>query len=307
VKSLKSLFICKICVLFLLFASGFLLVSCVAPEKKSGEVNYINNHGYGANISALLSQASKSIYRIELNVMFKIGKTKGQTGGTGIAFAVDKHHLFTADHLTHIDTITIDTPIGPLSGPLRDEDITKQWMAIVRDDGSKWPVRVIYQDKENDFAVLESRNALVDPIYTIGNSDKLNLLDTIMILTDFGTGMRVSVGHIAQRSITRYERTGKLESNRSNIFGFSAIIAPGDSGSPIFVMKNGRLEVGGITSFMINPISGLGYGTKITSAVELLYVHNDHTPWVHPLLHKEILSSKSEKIFYNIDRENDDY
>ncbi len=272
--------------LFILIVSSFFLFSCVSPEKKVAAVNYINDHGYGTNISDLLAQASKSIYRIELNVVYKVDGKNRSAIGTGIAFAVDNHRLFTADHLTHMDYYEIDTPFGRMRVDIKKEDKVKKWMSIVRDDGSKWPVKIIYRDKKNDFAVLESTNEIVDPIYTIGNSDRFKLLDTVISVSDFGAGLSARLGHISQLNMRRYDPKGKLKLADNNIFGFTAVIAQGDSGSPIFVVKGGKLEVGGITSFIILPISGIGYGIKITPIMELLYAHREHTSWVAPLLYK---------------------
>lgn len=288
--------------LFTLIVSGFLLISCVSPEKKVAAVNYINDHGYGTNISALLAQASKSIYRIQLNLVYKQGGKKQESVMTGIAFAVDNRRLFTAAHLTHMNYTDIDTPFGMMRRTIEKKDKLKEWISIVRDDGSKWPLKVIYTDEKNDFAVLESMNEVVAPIYKIGNSDKFNLLDTIISVSDFGIGMSTRLGHIAQTSIVKYDNSGKQYFIDRNFFGFTSVIARGDSGSPIFVMRDGRLEVGGITSFIMTPISGIGYGVKITPIMELLYADSEHTSWVAPLLKKQILSSKPEKIFYNIDK-----
>ncbi len=269
--------------LLALIISGFLLISCVPFEKKVKAVNYINNHDYGTDIANLITQASKSIYRIRLDVEYEVGGRKESNSTAGIAFAIDKHRLFTVNHVTYMDYYEINTPFGRMKMEIEKEDKIKEWLFIVRNDGSKWPVKIIYQDKKNDFAVLESMNALVDPIYTIGNSDKFRILDTVISVSDFGAGLSARLGHISQ---LKYIPEGKLNLTNNNIFGFTAVIAPGDSGSPIFVVKGGKLEVGGITRFIIRPINGMGFGIKITPIMELLYAHPKHAQWVFPLLYK---------------------
>jgi hypothetical protein len=163
------------------------------------------------------------------------------------------------------------------------EDKTKEVTSMVLDDGSRQPLRVAYRDGEMDFAVLESGKPLTPPNYSIGNAADFRVANTVILASNFQTGLNIRIGRVTQIDFVRYGSKGELAEKKDEIFGISTVVSEGDSGSPILFLRDGKLELGGITSFIVLPARGLGYGLKITPVIEKLKETREHD-WILPLL-----------------------
>jgi len=201
-----------------------------------------------------------------------------------MAFSLDEKHLLTAKHVTSIDTIQIQTPFGLMSIPLLLEAKIDESTSIIFDDGSRIPVRVIYRDKEMDFAVLEAEKKIQPPIYPIGNSKDFKIANLVILPANFQTGLNIRIGHITQLDFVRYGPEGEVTDTKDDIFGISAVVSEGDSGAPIMLLRDGKIELGGLVNFIIPPARGLGYGLKINPIIEKLKSNRETQEWILFLL-----------------------
>jgi len=267
-------------VLLLLVFSG-----CVSTLDHAGKDGaYDNSHIYAKDIHNVLTEVAKSIYRVETSTTFLIGEEKSSLKAVGMAFSLDNRHLLTARHVTTIDTFQVETPYGLLSLPLHPERKLEETTSLVFDDGSRAPLTVIYRDTELDFAVLRAEKDIHPPFYVIGNSDDFRIVSQVILPANFQTGLSIRLGHITQLDFVRYGPDGEVASQNSHIFGISAVVSEGDSGSPILLLRDGQIELGGLVSFIVLPARGLGYGVKINSILERLKADKEQRSWVLPLL-----------------------
>jgi len=270
----------RLCLFFMLS-----MVGCSPnyfPSATDGE--YDNTHIHTNDIHRVLGDVVKSIYRVETSTTFNIGDEKSTLKAVGMAFSLDNRHLLTAKHVTSIDSFQVETPYGLLSLPIPPKVKIEETTSIVFDDGSRVPLRVVYRDTELDFAVLVAEKEVYPPPYVIGNSDDFKIVSQIILPANFQTGLSIRLGYITQLDFVRYGPNGEVAALNDNIFGISAVVSEGDSGSPILLIRDGKVELGGLVSFIVLPARGLGYGLKINPILEKLKAEKNQKAWLEPLL-----------------------
>lgn len=201
-----------------------------------------------------------------------------------MAFSLDEKHFLTAKHVTSIDIIRVQTPFGLISIPLLPEEKIEETTSIIFDNGSRLPLKIIYRDKEMDFAVLEAEKRIHPPGYPIGNSKDFRIANLVILPANFQTGLNIRIGYITQLNFVKYGPEGEVADTRDDIFGISAVVSEGDSGAPIMLLRDGTIELGGLVNFIIPPARGLGYGLKISPIIEKLKSHRQTQEWILFLL-----------------------
>lgn len=146
------------------------------------------------------------------------------------------------------------------------------------------PLRVVYRDTELDFAVLAAEKEVRPPPYAIGNSDDFKIVSQVILPANFQTGLSIRLGYITQLDFVRYGPNGEVAAQNDNIFGISAVVSEGDSGSPILLIRDGKVELGGLVSFIVLPARGLGYGLKINPILKKLKAEKTQKAWLQPLI-----------------------
>jgi len=259
-------------------------VGC-APYYRAGvDGKYDNSAIFIDSLDEVLGEVAKSIYRIETSTRFKVNKDIGSLKKAGMAFSLDEKHLLTAKHVTSIDTFMVQTPYGLMSVPLPPEAKIEETTIIVFDDGSRIPVRVIYRDEEMDFAVLEAEKKVNAPWYSMGNSEDFRFANLAILPSNFQTGQNIRIGYITQLDFVKYGPKGEVADKKEEIFAISTVVCEGDSGSPILLVRDGKIELGGLVSFIIPFARGLGYGLKINPIIEKLKTQKENQRWILPLL-----------------------
>ena len=262
----------------------FLFFGC-APHLSGGmDGKYDSSHIYMDSIDVTLSTVAKSVYRIETITSFKVGDVSSTLKIVGMGFSLDNKHILTAKHVTSIDTYQVQTPFGLMTFPLSPEDKLEETTALVFDDGFRDPVRVIYRDDELDFAVLETEKGVNPPAYSIGDSRDFKIVNVVIVPANFQTGLNIRLGYVTQLDFVQYGPKGEVARRSDNIFGVSAVVSEGDSGSPILFLRDGKMELGGLVSFIVLPARGLGYGLKINPIIEKLKNHKGNQEWILPLV-----------------------
>lgn len=266
---------------------GLPIAGCTPYFRAGVDGKYDNSHIHVDSIDEVLSRVIRSIYRIETSTKFKMEKGISTLKIAGMAFSFDENHLLTAGHVTSIDTYQVRTPFGLMSFSISPEDKIEETTCLVFDDGSRVPVKVIYRDKEMDFAVLEMEKEVIPPYYSIGNSDDFRIANLVILPANFQTGLNIRIGYITQLDFIRYGPKGEVAEKNNNIFGISTVVSGGDSGAPILLLRDGKIELGGIVTFIVLPARGLGYGLKITPVIERLKSQRGDQRWILPLLGTE--------------------
>ena len=70
----------------------------------------------------------------------------------------------------------------------------------------------------------------------------------VTLIGNFQTGLNIRTGYVTQLNFVRYGARGEVSNINENLFGISAVTVEGDSGGPIFLLRGGRFELGGIVT-----------------------------------------------------------
>lgn len=257
---------------------------CTAYMRAGMDGRYDDSNIHMASAGRVLEEVIRGIYRIETSTAFRVGDDVSNLRIVGIAFSVDANHLLTAKHVTRIEEYPVRTPFGLIRLRIAPEDKIREVTSIVEDDGSRIPLQVIYRDDSLDFAVLKADQPLESPRFSMGSSEDFRVANLVILPSNFQTGWNIRMGHVTQLEFVRYGEKGEVSERNPDIFGISAVVSEGDSGSPILLVRDGKVELGGIVSFIVLPARGLGYGLKIDPVMERLKARADMLPWVEPLL-----------------------
>ncbi|MGB2828562.1 MAG: serine protease [Dehalococcoidales bacterium] len=218
----------------------------------------------------LLTQAAKSVYTIYTAATLKPSEGQegeGQTSSIiGNAFAIGKRRLLTANHLAVIDNYIVYTPYGVMALPITSEDKLKEESWLILDNGSRIPAKVIYNDGELDFAILETKDDISIPVYSIGNSDEFSLLDQIFMISNMASGQCIKPGYIMQLSSVIKDEDLKITEYNNDMFGIYLSCQQGNSGSPLFIMQDNQLKIVGLVS--LGNLIDSGVGVKINSIMD---------------------------------------
>lgn len=264
-----------------------LIVGCTPQLKGGMDGEYDSSHIYMDSIDKTLAKVAKSVYRIETVTIFQVGDELSTLKVAGMGFSLDNRHLLTAKHVTSIENYQVQTPFGVMVFPLPQEDKIRETTSLVFDNGSRDPVKVIYRDKDLDFAVLETEKGVTPPGYPIGDSNDFQVMNEVIVPANFQTGLSIRLGYVTQLDFIQYGEKGEVAKRTENIFGISAVVSEGDSGSPILFLRDGKIELGGLVSFIVLPARGLGYGLKINPIVEKLRSENESRMWILPLVRNQ--------------------
>jgi hypothetical protein len=96
------------------------------------------------------------------------------------------------------------------------------------------------------------------------------MANAVILPSNFHRGLDIRLGYVTQLDFIQYGPNGEIAEKNENIFGISAVISEGESGAPILFLRDGKVELGGIVSFIVLPARGLGYGLKINPLIERL-------------------------------------
>ena len=259
----KSSIILVIVILFLAVLSGCSpLISKVAPR------HYENSPIHIDPSKKELELIASNVFRIQTSLKFRMGDFTPTVGAIGLATSLDPHHLLSTRHVVKIKSFQIITPSGPVEFQIPDDQKLEEETSIILDDGSRIKLQVVYSDEEKDFALLRAEKTIHHFPFTIGNSDDLKIGNFVFLFGNFQTGLNIRTGYVTQLNFVRYGARGEISSINENLFGISAVTVEGDSGAPIFLLRDGRFELGGMVTFLVLQARGLGFGVKINSIMD---------------------------------------
>jgi serine protease Do len=142
--------------------------------------------------------------------------------------------------------------------------------SVITNSGQEYPVRQIYQDPNNDLAILKIDASNLDPI-KLGDSSRLRLGETVVAI---GTPLGEFTNTVTQGIISglgrgivagsRYE--GYVE-KLDNVIQTDAAINPGNSGGPLI---NSLGEVIGINTAVSQEGQNIGFAIPVNVVRQLL-------------------------------------
>jgi hypothetical protein len=215
-----------------------------------------------------LELIASNVFRIQTSLKFRMGDFTPTVGAVGLATSLDQHHLLTTRHVVKITSFQIITPLGPVEFQIADDQKLEEETFIVLDDGSRIKSQIVYSDEEKDFALLRAEKEIHHFPFLIGNSDDLKIGNFVFLFGNFQTGLNIRAGYVTQLNFVRYGVRGEISNINENLFGISAVTVEGDSGAPIFFLRDGGFELGGMVTFLVPQARGLGFGVKINPIMD---------------------------------------
>ncbi|OGP71534.1 MAG: hypothetical protein A2W09_01235 [Deltaproteobacteria bacterium RBG_16_50_11] len=248
-------------IVILLFA--VLLSGCSSFVGKGSFRPYENSPIHMDPKKKELDLIASNVFRIQTSLKFKLGEFTPTVSAIGLAISLDPYHLLTTRHVVKIKSFQMITPLGPIELQIPDDQKLEEETSLLLDDGSRIKSHVVYSDEEKDFALLKTEEKIHHIPFTIGNSDDFKIGDFVFLFGNFQTGLNIRTGYVTQLNFVRYGERGEVSTTNETLFGISAVTVEGDSGAPIFLLRNGRFELGGIVTFLVPQARGLGFGVKI--------------------------------------------
>jgi S1-C subfamily serine protease len=270
------------------------LVGCSASQQQAERPGprpdgKYDNHTYLVDPSRMdLKQVMDSFVSLYNVTEFKTEDgaiVQKQKSGSGVI--LDGRFVLTVEHVVVQDKYTVDSPLGEIQVPAEkvSEETYFEWK------GEKVLLRPVYKNPDEDVALLEIVSDVRPPSfpYQIGNSDELKVGNFVYVVGNpLSTGMNVREGIVsATKSPSGLTVVGV---NPSHTFMVSNGLMPGDSGSPIIAVRDGRYELVGISQGTITGNTRLSWGIRVNVIRGLL--HTAHAvpedKWQMP---KKVLAS----------------
>lgn len=136
---------------------------------------------------------------------------------------------------------------------------------IFTNDGKKYPAKVLAKDPVQDLAVIKIEEADSFPFASLGDSDKLQLGQTVITIGNALGEYRntVSVGVISGLGRTITASSGDIIETLEDIIQTDAPINQGNSGGPLLNLKG---EVIGINTATVLDAQSIGFSIPINKA-----------------------------------------
>jgi S1-C subfamily serine protease len=185
--------------------------------------------------------------------------------GSGVI--LDGRYVLTVEHVVVQNGYSVSTPFGPIQvlAEKISEETYFQWK------NKKYPLRMVYKNKDEDIALLEILSEVRPPSfpYQIGNSDDLRVGNFVYVVGNpLSIGINVREGIVSATKAPPGISASGVEPR--HMFMVSNGLMPGDSGSPIIAIRDGRFELVGISQGTISQNTRLSWGIRINVIRNLL-------------------------------------
>ncbi len=201
-----------------------IVISKAVPQLK---VSYVNPFGEDPLFRG---------FGIQIPVYQQVGTTTQKVGaGTGLIIRSDGY-IVTNRHVA--------------------SDLNAQYTALLS-TGAQKPARVVYQDRDNDIAILKIDGTSY-PAAPLGDSSRLALGETVAAignaLGEYNNSVSVGVVSGINRTIEAADETGNVE-KLTGILQTDAAINPGNSGGPLLDLDGNVVGINVATVIGSNSIS----------------------------------------------------
>ena len=127
-------------------------------------------------------------------------------------------------------------------------------------------IQAVAQNEKKDLAIISAPKLRHRPLsYSIGNSNDLER-QNLLLVVGFPDGL---FKNVTRGYVTSVNDSKLTSDDPKDAFIFDASISPGNSGGGIFAVRDGKLELVGITSAMYLGANDLYVGVKINGVSEV--------------------------------------
>ncbi len=274
----------------------FLLASCTASNqqaKRSGPRpdKLYDNNTYLVDPSRMdLARVMASFVPLSTKTKFEMTdgeSVEQQKMGSGVVLG--GRYVLTVEHVIVQNGYTINSPFGTIQIPAKkiSEETFFRWK------NKDYLLRTVYINKEEDIALLEIVSEARPPSfpYELGNSDDLRVGNFVYVVGNpLSIGINVREGIVSSTKAPAGISVVGVEPR--HMFMVSNGLMPGDSGSPIIAIRDGRFELVGISQGTIAQNTRLGWGIRINVIRDLLHASRavPMNKWAMPKKETELTS-----------------
>jgi S1-C subfamily serine protease len=213
-----------------------------------------------------------SIYFLHTDTEFKLEDGEVITAeleGTGV-LVLDRY-IITVSHAVSHDSLQVEmvTPMGIQRIDVPAEKLCEE--TYLNLGGSRIRLEEVVKGKEDDIAIFKVPDGLqlVSFPYEIGNSDELQVGHFIYVIGNpMNYGINVREGIVS--SLVAPEAIAAILPRYDNAFMISNGVNPGDSGTPVIAIRDGKYELVGLSQGIFTNAQSLSWAIKINPILRKL-------------------------------------
>lgn len=243
---------------FLFILTLILLIGCVSLQYIDKKYDY--NYSMVEKGINLIRKVEASTYSLEIRGIVSAEGAIFLHVHKAIAFSLDGKHLVVLKH-------TVDLPkqlvFPPFPFPIPVEEVEKhvflddKELKVISNDSD---IALVYDDEGREFNIL--------PI-EVGDSDELEMgMVLVSVRTPAMLGFGISRGVVSNLQGYNLLKEDKSGEDPRHVFMLTSPTNPGDSGCPVFTLRDGKPELIGIVQGKINPLEEVGWAIKINYVIE---------------------------------------
>lgn len=266
---------------FLFFVSISLLLSACAPATRNPTNPVLSPmlDGMYDNNPILVNQRLMSIQRIIDSVYFLHTDTEfkledgevitAELDGAGVL--VFERYILTVSHAVSHDSLQVEmlTPMGIQRIDVPAEKLSEKTLLDL--NGNRISLEEVVKGKEDDIAIFKVPDGLQlnSFPYEIGDSDELQVGDFIYVVGNpMNYGINVREGIVS--SMVAPEAIAAILPRFENAFMISNGVNPGDSGTPVIAIRDGKYELVGLSQGIFTNAQSLSWAIKINPILNKL-------------------------------------
>ncbi len=214
-----------------------------------------------------------SVYFLHTDTEFKLENGEVITeelNGAGVL--IFDRYILTVTHAVSQDSLQVQmyTPMGLQSIEVPAEKLSEYTSLNL--NGSYIKLERVVNGKEDDIAIFKLPDGLQlnSFPYNIGNSDELQVGNFLYIIGNpMNYGINVREGIVS--SMVAPEAIAAILPRFENAFMISNGVNPGDSGTPVIAIRDGRFELVGLSQGIFTNAQNLSWAIKINPIINKLY------------------------------------
>lgn len=228
-----------------------------------------DNHTYLVDSSRMdLSQVVSSIVILVTRTKFELPDgTQVDREIIGSGVAINDRFILTVEHTVTQNGIEISTPIGIF----RPSVVKLEEKTYIRHGRSEYLLTPLVRNHADDVALFEIPEGIRPPSfpYAVGNSDDLRVGNYVYAVGNpMNLGVNVREGIVS--ALKAPKEISRIEAKGENAFMISNGLSPGDSGTPVIAIRDGRFELVGLSQGTFAGNGRLGWVIRINAIRDLL-------------------------------------
>jgi S1-C subfamily serine protease len=213
-----------------------------------------------------------SVYFLHTDTEFKLEDGEVVTvelDGAGV-LVLDRY-ILTVSHAVSHDSLQVEmlTTMGIQNIDVPAEKLSEK--TYLNLNGSRISLEEVVKGKEDDIAIFKLSDDLQlnSFPYEIGNSDELQVGDFIYVVGNpMNYGINVREGIVS--SLVAPEAIAAILPRFENAFMISNGVNPGDSGTPVVAIRDGKYELVGLSQGIFTNAQNLSWAIKINPIINKL-------------------------------------